>query len=995
MKARRLCLVPHFVMNIVVRQAMCQNRGAVQVLSVILLTGTTSLLFRIVILVSVTLLTALPAHAKRLSSPTNLQQLDDFGIISVGELVDNGTLVFRFLVVGETSQVLVPQVEVRPVSEPFVEANLIGDPLIASGGPQWVSIQNHDPFTTAGYHWRARVVVGQEPSPWIAFGDTEDHVDPPHLFADADFYSVYEPLAVNAKPLVGFDSLVHISHLPLIISGATTHQVSSFDRTEGNADGGSAIPGLESYFYREGTAEVVLEADGPGQITRIWFAESNDPAFPNTRLQFFFDGSQVVDYEISVADLVSGQRPPFVSPFVLNADRSSGGLISYVPIPFREGIKVRFAGPHAHYQISYQLFNQDVDVTTFTGNEDYTLAQHLWHHLGEDPKPTRGNQTWSYEGGLAPGSTLILPDLQGCGVLQSLEVRLPPLLPSIVGTPPLDDHIRAHLQGESQFMVTPLESQKPTRLRIRRGCQYTPQTARVYLEGQSLGTWMRGEGNDRYRWCEDTFDLPTSQVHSDVPLNLRITSIHPDNAWEEAHYWLEQRIGTTWIVADEVDIGDGASELAHAYEIVGQTAEGWRTYTYPPVLSSQPDSIALLAGLRLQITADQYDVPQVDVPFGAFFGSAVGVTNMASLLTGIDPATQSFYSFWPMPYGTRLQIKLVNNSPFAVEQVSVGWTSANRCYPLLGQRTGYFNVIESLSRPTTLDVDHSLVEAHGAGRVVGLHLLVHSGDEGLIEGDERWHLDGSLAPQVRGTGTEDIFNGGWYYNRGRVIAPLHGANSTRLEGWIDQYRWYIADAITFSDHVRGGIEHGGVNELNADYSSWTYLYLAPDTGMLLYDGVDFADDLSMMDHDVTITGSFEEFTLTSQFEGDDDTNISGGGLRLGEGSVLTATLTVDPSATHVILRRRYDQGVDKERIRVWVDGQLAGDWLDGGRNVARRWRESTFLLSADLTKDQETLTLRFEPVDWSGSRNISLSQLTALSLHSRSISYWLPIVLHN
>lgn len=952
-------------------------------------------LIRSSVLVSIVLLAALPVHAEYLSSPTNLQQLDDYGVISTGDLVDKDTLIFRFLVVGQSGQVVVPQVELRPVSEAFTDANLIGEPVVASGSPQWVSIANHLSLSTSGYHWRARVLVGSQPTSWTAFGDNEDHVDPPRFFADADFYFVYEPSVATVQPPIGFDSLVQIGQLPRIISGATTHQVSSFDRTEGNADGGSSVPGLESYFYREGTAEVVLETDGPGQITRIWFAESNDPAFPNTRLQFFFDGSQVANYEISVADLVSGQHPPFVSPLVLNADRSSGGLISYVPIPFRDGIKVRFVGPHVHYQISYQLFSQDVDVTTFTGNEDYTFAQHLWQRLGEDPKPTRGNQTWNYSGSIAPGGTLVLPHLQGCGALQSLEVRLPQLLPSIVGAPPLDDRIRAHLQGESQFRMTPLESQTPTRLRIRRSCQYTPQTARVYLDGQSLGTWIRSEGNDRYRWCEDTFTLPTSQVHSGVPLHLRITSIHPSNAWEEAHYWLEQQIGGTWIVADEIDIGDGASELAHAYGITGQITEGWRTHTYPPLLSSQPDSVALLAGLRLQITADQYDTPQVDVPLGAFFGSAVGMTNMETLMTGIDPVARSFYSFWPMPYSTQLQIKLVNTSSIAVEQVSVDWAVASRCYPLLGQRTGYFGVIESLSRPTILDMDHPLAEVHAAGRIVGLHLLVHSGDEGLIEGDERWHVDGSLTPQVRGTGTEDVFNGGWYYNRGRVIAPLHGANSTRVEGWIDQYRWYVADAITFGDQIRGGIEHGATNDLNADYSSWTYLYLAPYAGLLHSDMVDFSDELSMANHHAVISEPLDAFTLTSQFEGDDDTNVSGGGLRLGFGSVLTVTLTVDPAATQVMLRRRYDQGLNKERIRVWAGGHLVGEWLDGGRNVSRRWRESTFLLPSSLTRNRETLVLRFEPIGWSDSDNASLSQLTALSLHSRNLTYWLPIVLRN
>ncbi len=520
------------------------------------MTYSVSPFLRILVLISIVALTARPAYGEGIAPPTSLQQLDDYGTLSTGELVNNSTLVFRFLVIGQVGEVLVPEVELRPVSEAFLEANLVGESLVANGDLQWVSVPISQSLSTAGYHWRARTVSQAGSSSWITFGNNEDEVDPPHLFADADFFVIHEPLAVNAQPTVGFDSLVHFGQLPLIVSGASTHQVSSFDRTEGNSDGGSSQPGLESYFYREGAAEVVLEVDGPGQITRIWFAESNDPAFPNTRLQFFFDGSQVPSYEISIADMVSGQEPPFVSPLVLNADRSSGGLISYVPIPFHEGVKVRFAGPYVHYQITYQLFNKDIGVSTFTGNEDYTLAQHLWQRLGEDPKPGRGNQVRTYQNNLPPGATWVLPDLQGCGVLQSIKLRLPQLRPSILGAAPLDDQIRAHRQGASQFVLTPQESQRSTRLRIRRGCQYAPQIAHVYLASQPLGTWTRSEGNERYRWCEDTFALPASYVQARAPLHLRIASVDENNAWEEARYWLEQQMGGTWAVVDEINIGD-------------------------------------------------------------------------------------------------------------------------------------------------------------------------------------------------------------------------------------------------------------------------------------------------------------------------------------------------------------------------------------------------------------------------------------------------------
>ena len=225
-------------------------------------------------------------------------------------------------------------------------------------------------------------------SPWSTYGDNSDDAHPPVVFAGADFYNLYERLYFDDEPAIGFDSLVRVARLPRILPGVQTFQVSSFDRTEGNTDGGSNDPGLESYFYREGDAEVVLEASGPGQISRIWFAKSNDPGFANTRIQFFFDGADQVSYEIPVTTMMSGTTPPFVAPLVLNADRSSGGLISYVPIPFREGVKVRLIGAHVHYQVTYQLFADAGNLQTFTGLEDYTLAQHLWQRLGQDPKPT-------------------------------------------------------------------------------------------------------------------------------------------------------------------------------------------------------------------------------------------------------------------------------------------------------------------------------------------------------------------------------------------------------------------------------------------------------------------------------------------------------------------------------------------------------------------------------------------------------------------------------
>ena len=41
-----------------------------------------------------------------------------------------------------------------------------------------------------------------------------------------------------------------------------------------------------------------------------------------------------------------------------------------------------------------------------------------------------------------------------------------------------------------------------------------------------------------------------------------------------------------------------------------------------------------------------------------------------------------------------------------------------------------------------------------------------------MEGDERVYFDRSRSPSIYGTGTEDMFDGGFYYEKGR-LHPAH------------------------------------------------------------------------------------------------------------------------------------------------------------------------------------------------------------------------------
>jgi hypothetical protein len=82
---------------------------------------------------------------------------------------------------------------------------------------------------------------------------------------------------------------------------------------------------------------------------------------------------------------------------------------------------------------------------------------------------------------------------------------------------------------------------------------------------------------------------------------------------------------------------------------------------------------------------------------------------------------------------------------------------------------------------------------------------------------------------VRGTGTEDYFNGAWYYlsKGGRFSAPYHGCIVRDiLRSRIAVYRFDMAAPISFSRSLRVEIGHGFTNELPCDYSSTAYWYQA-------------------------------------------------------------------------------------------------------------------------------------------------------------------------
>ncbi len=141
----------------------------------------------------------------------------------------------------------------------------------------------------------------------------------------------------------------------------------------------------------------------------------------------------------------------------------------------------------------------------------------------------------------------------------------------------------------------------------------------------------------------------------------------------------------------------------------------------------------------------------------------------------------------------------------------------------------YFHAQFRRTRPTERGKPVMILETTGKGQYVGTLLSMQplrGRGLGYLEGDEQVFVDGEKEPSIIGTGTEDYFSSGWYYDTGVYSAPYHGVTIKDTDkGRINTYRWHIEDPIPFEKSLRFQIEHGGVNDApNMDYTSVAYWY---------------------------------------------------------------------------------------------------------------------------------------------------------------------------
>ncbi len=273
---------------------------------------------------------------------------------------------------------------------------------------------------------------------------------------------------------------------------------------------------------------------------------------------------------------------------------------------------------------------------------------------------------------------------------------------------------------------------------------------------------------------------------------------------------------TTGGNSDFIAIPDGATATLASVEGPGVIVNFWVT-----IASSDE---FFLRRILLRMYWDGENSPSVEVPIGDFFGTGFQYKHYITPYIGMSSG--GYYCYLPMPFNKSARIEVVNQTGQEIASFYYHIDYQQLTEPLASD-VAYFHACWHRDVRTTSRANYTVLEAEGEGHVVGMNLNMQSYDNDIqfLEGDEMVYVDGEKAPSIYGTGTEDYFNSGWYFNKGEFAAPYHGLilKDDSLHRVV-AYRFHVLDAIPFKKSVRFTIEHGESNAEAADYSSTAYWY---------------------------------------------------------------------------------------------------------------------------------------------------------------------------
>lgn len=167
---------------------------------------------------------------------------------------------------------------------------------------------------------------------------------------------------------------------------------------------------------------VMMDAEGPGAIVRIWSAN------PAGVLRIYLDGNDAPAIEAKMSDLLGGKYPGLPRPI---AGEYSKGWNLYFPIPYAKSCKVTSDAGNFYYHVNYRTYAKDVAVETFNAAQIDRLKTEIAATIERMNDPAAaplkaGAQTKAFDVAVEPGQAAPLAALTGPAAVARLRIQWTP-----------------------------------------------------------------------------------------------------------------------------------------------------------------------------------------------------------------------------------------------------------------------------------------------------------------------------------------------------------------------------------------------------------------------------------------------------------------------------------------------------------------------------------------------------------------------------------------
>ena len=372
-----------------------------------------------------------------------------------------------------------------------------------------------------------------------------------------------------------------------------------------------------------------------------------------------------------------------------------------------------------------------------------------------------------------------------------------------------------------------------------------------------------------------------------------------------------------------------------------------------------------LRGIRLRLAREALDDVAlrlrfdgdvgVLLPLADYFASPVDAVMPArGVLLGED-AGGWLYSWFPMPYADLMQAELVA-LPSLAAPVAFDAALAFDDEPVPAQAGRFAAQLVD----TCVDSVVTLYDARGSGKLVGLSARYRSDAKppvpAMLEGDERAQVDDAIAPLWQGTGVEDLFDGGFYFDQGAFAAPLAGASLVRsgIAHETAAWRLMLTDALPYARALRLTQEAGLAPAQSSPMCvrAVSYAYRQARAGVVGLGRFELGDAAAVAAH-AHVLPAGAECTMLVALHGDEPPTERAA-LACRHAGTSRFRFRIAEAAAPLQLVRVFDAGQgDPGRIagsgaaRVFVDGLEVARFAPVIANPARRWQRDAVFLDVD------------------------------------------------